>query len=74
METLYEDRELAVIYKPEGLLSVPVKDAAQPSVYALMRCKYQEATGPLIVHRLDIATSGLMIVAKTEFDYHRLQK
>ncbi len=41
METLYEDRELAVIYKPEGLLSVPGKDAAQPSVYALMRRKYQ---------------------------------
>ena len=34
----------------------------QPSVYALMRRKYQEATGPLIVHRLDMATSGLMIV------------
>ena len=32
VETLYEDRELAVIYKPEGLLSVPGKDAAQPSV------------------------------------------
>ncbi len=43
VETLYEDRELAVIYKPEGLLSVPGKDAAQPSVYALMRRKYQEA-------------------------------
>ena len=74
VETLYEDRELAVIYKPEGLLSVPGKDAAQPSVYALMRRKYQEATGPLIVHRLDMATSGLMIIAKTEFAYHRLQK
>ncbi|MCQ8200385.1 pseudouridine synthase, partial [Vibrio parahaemolyticus] len=54
--------------------SVPGKDAVQPSVYALMRRKYQEATGPLIVHRLDMATSGLMIVAKTEFAYHRLQK
>ena len=74
VETLYEDRELAVIYKPEGLLSVPGKDAAQPSVYTLMRRKYQEATGPLIVHRLDMATSGLMIIAKTEFAYHRLQK
>lgn len=74
VETLYEDRELAVIYKPEGLLSVPGKNAAQPSVYALMRRKYQEATGPLIVHRLDMATSGLMIIAKTEFAYHRLQK
>lgn len=74
VETLYEDREIAVIHKPEGLLSVPGKDASQPSVYALMRRKYPEATGPLIVHRLDMATSGLMIIAKTEFAYHRLQK
>ena len=74
VETLYEDCELTVIHKPAGLLSVPGKDAAQPSVYALMRRKYPEATGPLIVHRLDMATSGLMIIAKTEFAYHRLQK
>ena len=74
VETLYEDRELTVIHKPAGLLSVPGKDAAQPSVYALMRRKHPEATGPLIVHRLDMATSGLMIIAKTEFAYHRLQK
>ena len=74
VETLYEDREIAVIHKPEGLLSVPGKDAAQPSVYALMRSKYPEATGPLIVHRLDMSTSVVMMIAKTEFAYHRLQK
>lgn len=74
VETLYEDREIAVIHKPEGLLSVPGKDAAQPSVYALMHSKYPEATGPLIVHRLDMSTSGVMMIAKTEFAYHRLQK
>ena len=74
VETLYEDREIAVIHKPEGLLSVPGKDTAQPSVYALMRRKYPEATGPLIVHRLDMATSGVLLIAKTEFAYHRLQK
>ena len=74
VETLYEDREIAVIHKPEGLLSVPGKDAAQPSVYALMRRKYPEATGPLIVHRLDMATSGVLLIAKTEFAYHLLQQ
>ena len=74
VETLYEDREIAVIHKPEGLLSVPGKDATQPSVHALMRSKYPEATGPLIVHRLDMSTSGVMMIAKTEFAYHRLQK
>ena len=74
VEMLFEDQELAVIYKPEGLLAVPGKDANLPSVYTLMRKKYPMATGPLIVHRLDMATSGLMIIAKTEFAYHRLQR
>ena len=39
-----------------------------------MRKKYPAASSPLIVHRLDMATSGLMIIAKTDFAYHRLQK
>ena len=74
VEILYEDREIAVIHKPEGLLSVPGKDAQQPSVYVWARKKFPEAEGPLIVHRLDMATSGLMVIAKTEFAYHRLQE
>ena len=74
LEILYEDDQLAVIYKPSGLLSVPGKDSSQPSVYSIMRKKYPAASSPLIVHRLDMATSGLMIIAKTEFAYHRLQK
>lgn len=74
LETLYEDRELAVICKPAGMLSVPGKEPDITSVYSTMRRKYPEATGPLIVHRLDMATSGLMVIAKTEFAYHRLQE
>ena len=74
LETLYEDDQLAVIYKPSGLLSVPGKNSSQPSVYSIMRKKYPAAGSPLIVHRLDMATSGLMIIAKTDFAYHRLQK
>ncbi|MBM0145163.1 RluA family pseudouridine synthase [Segatella copri] len=74
LETLYEDDQLTVIYKPSGLLSVPGKDSSQPSVYSIMRKKYPAASSPLIVHRLDMATSGLMIIAKTDFAYHRLQK
>lgn len=73
LEILYEDDQLAVIYKPSGLLSVPGKDSSQPSVYSIMRKKYPAASSPLIVHRLDMATSGLMIIAKTDFAYHRLQ-
>ena len=74
LEILYEDDQLAVIHKPSGLLSVPGRDSSQPSVYSIMRKKYPTASSPLIVHRLDMATSGLMIIAKTDFAYHRLQK
>ena len=74
VEILYDDREIAVIHKPEGLLSVPGKDAKMPSIYSWARKQYPEAIGPLIVHRLDMATSGLMVIAKTEFAYHRLQE
>ena len=74
LETLYEDDQLVVVCKPAGMLSVPGKDVNQTSVYSIMRKKYPQATGPLIVHRLDMATSGLMVIAKTEFAYRRLQE
>ena len=74
LETLYEDEQLVVVCKPAGMLSVPGKDVSQTSVFSIMRKKYPEATGPLIVHRLDMATSGLMVIAKTEFAYRRLQE
>ena len=73
IETLFEDDEIVVISKPAGMLSVPGK-GNQPSVYSIMRQRYPEATGPLIVHRLDMDTSGIMVIAKTEFAYHRLQE
>lgn len=73
IEILFEDKEIAIICKPAEMLSVPGKSDA-PSVYSIMRKKYPEATGPLIVHRLDMATSGVMVIAKTEFAYHRLQE
>ncbi len=73
IEFIYEDNEIAVICKPAGLLSVPGKDGG-PSVFSLMKRKYPHATGPLVVHRLDMATSGLMVIAKTDFAYRQLQQ
>ena len=73
LKTIYEDEQIAVICKPAGMLSVPGKNGAE-SVYSIMRSRMPEATGPLIVHRLDMSTSGLMVIAKTEFAYHRLQQ
>lgn len=69
-EILYEDEWLLVAAKPAGMLSVPGK-SARPSVYSYMKSRYPEAGGPLLVHRLDMATSGLLLVAKTK-KVHRL--
>lgn len=73
LSVVYEDDQIAVVCKPASLLSVPGKTDA-PSVYSLMRKRYPATSSPLIVHRLDMATSGLMVVAKTEFAYHQLQR
>ena len=71
LEIVYEDPWLSVI-KPAGMLSVPGKEDAV-SVYSLMREQYPEADGPLTVHRLDMATSGLMLIAKTKRVHQNLQ-
>ena len=72
LEIVYEDPWLSVINKPAGMLSVPGKEDAV-SVYSLMREQYPEADGPLTVHRLDMVTSGLMLIAKTKRVHQNLQ-
>lgn len=73
LEFLFEDEYIVVVAKPVNLLSVPGK-TEQDSVYLRMKKKYPEANGPMIVHRLDMSTSGLMVVAKTEMVYKDLQE
>lgn len=71
-EILFEDQWLLVLHKPEGVLSVPGKSEEQ-SIYSLLRARYPEATGPLVVHRLDMATSGLLLAAKAQEVHRHLQ-
>lgn len=72
LEVVYEDEWLLVVDKPAGLLSVPGKLAVD-SVYQRMKRIYPEATGPMIVHRLDMSTSGLLLIAKTKEVHQHLQ-
>ena len=53
LEIMYEDEWLSVVNKPAGMLSVPGKSDID-SVYGRVRRMYPEATGPMIVHRLDM--------------------
>ena len=64
LEILYEDEWLVVVHKPAGMLSVPGKNDLD-SILQRLHNLYPKATGPLIVHRLDMATSGLLLAAKT---------
>ena len=72
IEIVFEDEFLAVINKPSEFLSVPGKNISD-SVYQRVKELYPNATGPLIVHRLDMSTSGLLLFAKSEEIYVKLQ-
>ena len=72
LKVVYEDKNLTVVCKPAGMLSVPGKSGAA-SVYSLMRARYPDAASPLVVHRLDMDTSGLMLIAKTKEKHKNLQ-
>ena len=71
-ELLYEDRWIAAVFKPAGMLSVPGKSEA-PSVLDWARERYPAATGPLVVHRLDMDTSGVLLLALTKEAHQDLQ-
>ena len=69
LPVVYEDQWLLVVDKPSGLLSVPGR-IEQYSVETIMQERYP---GSIIAHRLDMGTSGLLIVAKSMEVYRPLQ-
>lgn len=73
IEILHEDDFLLVINKPSEFLSVPGKNI-KDSVQKRMKAKFPDATGPLIVHRLDMSTSGIMLIAKDSRTYKHIQR
>ena len=74
MEVLYADDDIAVVNKPSGMLSAPGKDDGIPSVLSVAQLLFPHATGPIIVHRLDMDTSGIMVLALNDKAYHNLQQ
>ncbi len=72
IEIVYEDEYLLIVNKPAELLSVPGKKV-DDSVYSRIKSQYPLATGPMIVHRLDMSTSGLLLIAKTKEVHQQLQ-
>lgn len=73
VQVLWEDAWMAVVVKPNGWLSVPGKSDL-PDVCQWAHSHWTGLAGPVVVHRLDQDTSGLMILAKTQMSYSWLQR
>ena len=74
LQIIYEDEQMAVVSKPSGMLSVPGK-TCRLSVESIVREHYGIADDvPVIVHRLDMDTSGLLLIARTREAHKALQQ
>jgi tRNA pseudouridine32 synthase/23S rRNA pseudouridine746 synthase len=72
---VFEDEHLLVVNKPSGLLTVAGRsDALSDCAVSRLRARYPHATGPLAVHRLDLDTSGLLLIAKNAETAKALQR
>ncbi|MDO4497249.1 MAG: RluA family pseudouridine synthase [Bacteroidales bacterium] len=72
---IYENDHLVVIEKPSGLLSSPAKDLRQPNVEAWLKQHHPECKLPnMLAHRLDQATSGILVAAKDAQTHKWLQQ
>lgn len=69
LPVFYEDEAILIVNKPAEFLSVPGKNI-EDSVLRRLELQYPNATGPLLVHRLDMSTSGILLAAKTK-EYHK---
>lgn len=74
LDIRHDDGRIVVVVKPAGLLSVPARDEMiTDSVIARLRRRYPDATGLLLVHRLDLDTSGVLVAALDEEVHRDLQ-
>ena len=69
-EIVYEDEAMVVLNKPSGLLSIP----GRAEDYSVATWAQDRWPGAMLVHRLDMWTSGLIVVAKTKETYLPLQE
>lgn len=73
LDILYEDDWLAVVCKSAGMLSVPGKEG-RASVVSVMQSHWHGETEVMVAHRLDMDTSGLLVVARSREILAALQR
>jgi tRNA pseudouridine32 synthase/23S rRNA pseudouridine746 synthase len=73
LEIIFADQQLVVVNKPGGLLAVPGRGPdKQDSVVSRLKEQFPDAIEQPAVHRLDMATSGLMVLALTAETHRHL--
>ena len=70
LTVIYEDESLVAVNKPSGMLSVPGLTGI-PSAYELLLASRPDL---MVVHRLDMSTSGVLVFAKTKEAHYELQR
>ena len=73
LDIIYQDEDIVVVNKPSEFLSVPGKNI-EDSVYLRIKKQFPQATGSYIVHRLDMSTSGLMVLTLTKRAQKNIQQ
>ena len=78
LAVLYEDKDILVVDKPAGLLTVATERERSRTVHALLTDYFRTGCGRsrkrlFVVHRLDRDTSGVLIFAKSEEAMYRLK-
>lgn len=73
LEIVFEDDQIIIVNKPAEVLSVPGINI-DDSVYTRIKKAYPDTTGPLLVHRLDMSTSGLLVIAKDIESHKYIQR
>lgn len=73
LDIIYQDDDIVVVNKPSEFLSVPGKNI-EDSVYLRIKQQFPQATGSYIVHRLDMSTSGLMVLALSKRAQKNIQQ
>lgn len=81
LEVIYEDEDCVVVNKPSGILTHPTATRLEGTLAGALLARYpaiavvgESPLRPGIVHRLDEGTSGLLVVAKTQFAFEFLKR
>ena len=73
LDVIFEDDDIIIVNKPPEVLSVPGRNI-EFSIYSLLKLKYPQIEGPILVHRLDMSTSGILVATKNERSHNFIQR